>query len=282
MKKKNERAMDFLTENDSFFQCPICYQDLEAKNNGLVCPNHHEYDLSKKGTLFFLKKAVQTEYDKAMFLPRGRLIKAGMYAPILEKIMQLTRMHGNTLDVGCGEGSFLSELSKLGLDGIKIGFDISKDGVYEASNQPIFEDIFWCIADLTNLPFQADSFDTLLNIFSPSHYKEFQRVLKDSGKLIKVIPESDYLKELRQAFFPNETKKQHYSNEKVLTKLGEEMAILENKRITYAFDIPENLRQDLLVMSPLEWSADEKLKRQLQENPIKKITVDVRVIVANF
>lgn len=62
--------------------------------------------------------------------------------------------------------SFLAELSQAGLSGLKIGFDLSKEGIYLASNQPI--DAFWCVADLTNLPFADQGLDTILNIFSPS------------------------------------------------------------------------------------------------------------------
>jgi len=282
MKKKTERAKDFLAENDCLFRCPICYLELNVATNGLACPSNHHFELSKKGTLFFLKKAVKTEYDREMFIPRGRMIASGMYAPILEKIRQELDMDKTTLDVGCGEGSFLHELTKLGLNGIKLGFDISKDGIYEATNQPLYEDTFWCIADLTNLPFADESIDQILNIFTPSAYNEFERVLKPRGKLIKIIPEENYLKELRQAFYPNDNKKQEYSNEKVLQKLESQLKIRTNERVQYTFDIPEKNRVDLLEMSPLEWGVDKSVKEQLQKDPLKTITIDVRIIVGSF
>ena len=48
--------------------------------------------------------------------------------------------------------------------------------------------------------FAPASFDTILNLFSPSNYQEFDRILKPGGQVIKVVPAASYLKELRQAF----------------------------------------------------------------------------------
>ncbi len=55
------------------------------------------------------------------------------------------------------------------------------------------------IGDLANLPLLDNSIDILLNLLSPANYQEFARVLKPGGLLIKVIPGSEYLKEVRQA-----------------------------------------------------------------------------------
>jgi 23S rRNA (guanine745-N1)-methyltransferase len=276
MLKKIDLARNFLEEHQEQFLCPVCKQYVRLEGYSLVCSKNHHFDLSKKGTIYFLSHSIQTDYSKEMLQPRGRMIKSGMYQPLLEKISKSMVQTGNTLDVGCGEGSFLTELTDLGLTGAKFGFDLSKEGIYLASNQPI--DAFWCVADLTNLPFADQSMDTVLNIFSPSHYEEFRRVLKKEGTVIKVVPETDYLKELRTAFYPDDERKQHYSNEKVLTKFSEEMYILENERISYTFEIPEENRLDLLDMSPLEWGAASEIKERLKMDPLKTITIDVRVL----
>lgn len=135
------------------------------------------------------------------------------------------------------------------------------------------------MADLTNLPFANEGLDTILNIFSPSHYQEFRRVLKADGTVIKIIPEENYLKELRAAFYPNDEKKQSYSNRKVVQRFAEELAVEVDERITYCFDIPEERRLDLLEMSPLEWQVSQEVKAELQQRPLEKITIDVRLLV---
>ena len=127
------------------------------------------------------------------------MIQSGMYAPVLNKIMHYLPQNKTVVDVGCGEGSFLAELSQAGLSGLKIGFDLSKEGIYLASNQPI--DAFWCVADLTNLPFANEGLDTILNIF-PLHIIKISASTKADGTVIKIIPEENYLKELRAAFIP--------------------------------------------------------------------------------
>ncbi|MDA9472701.1 methyltransferase domain-containing protein [Enterococcus sp. 5H] len=279
MLKKIDSARNYLEKHYRQFRCPTCHKEFVLNGYSLICEENHQFDLSKKGTLYFLSHSIQTEYNKKMLLHRGKMIQSGMYQPLLDKIIEAMNLTGNTLDVGCGEGSFLSELTRLGLAGGKTGFDISKDGIYLASSQPI--DAFWCVADLTNLPFNDHSMDTILNIFSPSHYQEFRRVLKQDGTVIKVIPEEGYLKELRAAFYSDDREKQSYSNEKVLAKFSKEMSVISDERVTYKFEIPEVNQLDLLEMSPLEWGVSETVKQKLQKAPLREITIDVRMLIGN-
>ena len=197
MLKKIDRGRLFLNAHYHLFECPLCRQAFFPTENGLVCPNRHRFDLSKKGTLFFLDHQVKADYDQALFLPRQRMIASGMYAPVLETIKAALGDAKHLLDVGCGEGSFLAQLVNEKTQAA-VGFDIAKDGVYLATNQNV--PAFWCVADLTNLPFAEASFDTIFNLFSPSNYGEFNRILRKGGQLIKVVPAADYLKELRAAF----------------------------------------------------------------------------------
>lgn len=276
MLKKIDRACVFLEEHKAIFLCPICQRSFIFQDYSLVCKNKHRFDLSKKGTLYFLSHGIQTEYNQKMLLHRKTMIQHQMYQPVLEKIIALIEDDSYVLDVGCGEGSFLQQLSTLGLRGLKIGMDISKEGIYLASNHDL--SAFWCVADLTNLPFANHSMTTILNIFSPSHYREFQRVLTPDGVLIKVVPEKNYLKELRQLFYPNDENKQVYSNEKVVEKFLNEMELIEDERISYSFPVEIEKYRDLLEMSPLEWGIDEELKKNLMEKPLSTITIDVRIL----
>lgn len=279
MQKKIDRGRRFLTENNQMFRCPICQEGVNATANGLVCQNNHRFDLSKKGTLYFLSHAIKTEYDQTMFAPRRRMIQSGMYQPVIELLAEYLPKQASVLDVGCGEGSFLNELAQLQTLEKAVGFDISKEGVYAATDQAV--NAFWCVADLTNLPFGDQQFTTILNIFSPSHYQEFQRVLSDDGEVLKIVPQENYLKELRQAFYPDRPEKQHYSNERVVAKFAESMELTKRRRVTYEFVIPEQNRQDLLAMSPLEWQVEEPIKARLYKEPLKKITIDIELLKGN-
>lgn len=277
MLKKIDRSALFLQENAPLFQCPLCHEPMTALAKGIICPNRHRFDLSKKGTLYFLDHQIKTEYDHEMFLHRGAMIQSGMYQPLLDVLAPLCE-NEQILDVGCGEGSFLNNLAEQVSLGASIGFDISKEGIYLATNQPA--NLFWCVADLTNLPFADASFSTILNIFSPSNYQEFDRILKTDGQVIKVVPRSGYLKELRAAFYPEDAQKQSYSNQQVVDKFQQIYPDMTQTQVTYVFDIPEKNRLSLLEMSPLEWGVSPERKAKIQANPLTKITIDLDILIS--
>lgn len=275
MLKKIDRGKQFIQNHSALFRCPLCQTAVQPNQTGMICENQHRFDVSKKGTLFFLTHQIKSDYDAPMFQARQRMIKSGMYQPMLEEIQH--QLQGETLlDVGCGEGSFLNALLAL-QPRTAIGFDIVKEGIYLATEQP--NSVFWCVADLTNLPFADQSFSTVLNIFSPSNYQEFQRIMKADGRLIKIVPRANYLRELRQAFYPDDVRKQNYSNEKVVAKFQQIFPESQQKQITYTFEIPEARQADILEMSPLEWGVSPEVKEQLLRNPLNKITIDVDLLI---
>lgn len=276
MESKRTLGEKFLTQQAALFACPLCGTAMTQSSTGLRCQNGHAFDLSKKGTLYFLQHAIKSEYNTAMLQARQRVIAAGLYQPVLAKLAEWLPTEGAVLDVGCGEGSFLAALGKS-VAGPKIGFDISKEGIYLASGQEnTAADYLWCVADLTQLPFTDDAFTTILNIFSPSHYHEFARVLKPGGQLLKVIPESGYLKELRQALYTGD--KAAYSNEKVLAKLKTQVTVLASQRLTYQVPLHKLNFADLVAMTPLSWSADPQKVAELLAHPFSEITIDVTLV----
>ena len=279
MLKKIERGAMFIETQSDLFRCPTCHQMMHTQEKALVCLEGHRFDVSKKGTLYFLNHQIKTDYDREMFEHRRKLIVHGMYQPLLD-LLQPFCQNQRILDVGCGEGSFLQQLNEQATLLPSVGFDISKEGIYLASDYG--ENVFWCVADLTNLPFQEDRFTTILNIFSPSNYQEFQRVLVDGGQLIKVVPRSGYLKELRAAFYPEDEKKQHYSNQAVVEKFQETFRESERQTLTYVFDIPESCQLSLLEMSPLEWGVSMEIKETLQKKPLKRITIDLDILIGRI
>lgn len=279
MLKKIDRSRLFLAQHPQLFRCPVCHEKMTAQDYSLICQMGHRFDLSKKGTLYFLEHQIKSGYDQKMFAPRGRMIQSGMYAPVTAFLAELLQDSQMILDVGCGEGSFLKELVDRQVKGTLCGFDIAKEGVYLATNQPFAA--FWCVADLTNLPFDDGSIDTVLNIFSPSHYEEFRRVLRPGGQVVKVVPQAGYLKELRAAFYPDQKARRQYSNAAVVEKFKEQLDDVSIQRVCYTFDIPQERRLDLLEMSPLEWQVSQQIKTALQADPLKQITIDVEILKGN-
>ncbi|MGX7058510.1 methyltransferase domain-containing protein [Vagococcus humatus] len=277
--KKIDKALTFLEKNYHVFACPVCQQKFNYPTDySLVCENNHRFNLSKKGTVYFLSHQVQTDYNEEMLKDRQKMIELGLYEPMLKVIYQHLPETANpvTVDVGCGEGSFLKQLMDMGLEGTNIGFDLSKDGIQLATQHDL--DAFFCVADLTHLPFDNQQVDCLLNIFSPSHYEEFQRVLTEDGCVLKIIPEEFYLKELREVFFKDQPEKQHYSNALVREKFSQEMNLVHDQRITYQFSIPKTHQQAALKMSPMHWGATCDMETLLDEAELDYLTVDVRLL----
>ena len=270
MLKKIDKTAHYLAQNIDLLRCPLCHTSFHLDHYALICDNRHTYNISKKGVVNFLTiKPDTTHYTRKMIEPRRKLIQAGMYAPVLSEI-QTMLTPGNLLDVGSGEGSFLELLD---VAGHKFGFDIALDGVNMATDLTDMQ-AFFSLSDLTNLPFAGQSMATVLNIFTPSNYREFNRVLGHGAQVIKVIPDQYYLQELRSAFgLPVD-----YDNRDVLAKFTENFPGLTQKEVKYEFELPKNLQQDFLSMSPLEWRISEADKLEIAKNPPKKATIHVQIL----
>lgn len=203
----------------------------------------------------------------------GRVTGSGQVPDIFRSSIKI-------LDAGCGEGSHLAQVvaglkTGSGIEVTAVGIDISKDGIKIASRD--YQDLIWCVADLTNVPFVDHQFDVVLNILSPANYAEFGRLLSDGGILIKVVPGSDYLIELRQCFYDN-TDKQEYSNERVLEHFENSFDIVASHRLFYKTPIDRNNLEHLIRMTPLSWGAKEHRLREALDAGIDSITVDMTIL----
>ena len=279
--KKIESSKHFLLEHLDLFQCPVCGEKFqEVKGNSIVCIQNHQFDLSKKGTLHLLSKGGQNEYDREMLSSRKSLAESGFFQPLLDEVFQYIDYPKTAvvLDVGCGEGSHLHYLTVKGLTGLKIGFDISKDAIQLATAH-FYEDAFWCVADLAHSPFAAEKFDVILNIFSPSHYQEFERLLKKEGKIIKVVPDADYLIELREKVYEFDESKQEYENENVVNLFKEHYSDCVHKHVKYTVELTEETAKWLVEMTPLTWGASKEAMEKIAKHPLKSVTVAVSILI---
>ncbi len=287
--KKIEWARMIFHENEHLFQCPICGHGMHmAEEKTLVCTSSHSYDLARQGYVNFLSGSKKVGYGKKMLESRSLISKEGFYAPLTEEISRILgeRPAGGDgteviLDAGCGEGSHLRNVLDLcgrvtekKIQGV--GIDISKDGIQIAARE--WGNILWCVADLARVPFRNRQFDVLLNIFSPSNYGEFTRVLKEDGILVKVIPGSRYLMELRDLFYGN-TEKGTYSNERTVELFKRNFQLLDVREIVYQKAIQGDLVEHLIRMTPLSWRADDKARQKAIEMGIPQITIDVAILV---
>lgn len=279
-----------LIENLNLFACPICGNKmLTDDRKSIYCLNRHSFDLAQSGYVNLLLKRVKTDYDKELFAARSIICASGFFDPVLLQIKKRIEREIasqsidkiNILDVGCGEGSLLARLNDS-LSGEKdfvvrsVGIDIAKEGIRQAAKK--YSRIVWCVANLARAPFTTGQFQVLLNIFSPSNYLEFSRMMSVDGLLIKVIPCDNYLQELRRVFYDSEDK-QFYSNKQTVELFSDSFAVLETRQMNYQVPVKKEHIEHLIKMTPLSWHvAAGKIKKVL-DSPPNSITVDVTMLV---
>ena len=286
----DETPIGWNKKSATVFQCPICSEQMHLKistSKSLICSKGHCFDISKHGYVNLLPHAGKTKYNKQLFSSRKILSKNGLFDPLIQQLSSIINeapsLNGfiKMLDAGCGEGSHLShlyrELSTIGGQIVLgVGMDISKEGIYMASKD--YPQLLWCVGDIANCPFQSKQFDVIFNILSPSNYSEFQRLLNDKGMIIKVIPNSDYLKELRQLFFA-QTDKQAYTNNKTLELFRDKLDLVAVQDLQYTRTLDQVLIHHLVNMTPLSWTAEEtKRQKTLALNSLE-ITIDLRILM---
>ncbi len=279
MKSKLEQRTERISAASHLFRCPICESPCQFfMPLTLKCEQGHAFDVAKPGYLFLLPHGVKTKYEKRLFEARKRLIETGFFdgmtAKIAAIINQLPQVEIQMVDAGSGEGSHLAHLLSESEKKIQaFGFDLAKEGVRQAAKD--YGEAIWAVSDLANIPLKSGQTDIILNILSPASYDEFARILTDDGLLIKVIPEPNYLTELRTFFYEENT----YSNERVRERFKETFTILREERITYERNLDRAELADLMEMTPLGWHITEEKKAMLLQKTPQKITVDYKLMV---
>ncbi|WP_255377279.1 putative RNA methyltransferase [Listeria sp. ILCC797] len=279
MKSKLEQRAERISAAVDAFRCPICASPCHfVRPLTLKCGTGHAFDVAKPGYLFLLPHGVKTKYEQGLFEARKRLIETGFFdgltAQIVPLINRFNKAEIQMVDAGSGEGSHLAHLLAQSEKKVRaFGFDIAKEGVRQAARD--YGEAIWAVADLANMPLQTGQTDVILNILSPASYQEFARILTDDGILIKVMPETNYLTELRAFFYEENT----YSNERVHERFKETFTILHEERITYERKLNRVELTDLMEMTPLGWHITEEKKAALLQKTPQKITVDYKLVV---
>ena len=283
MISKKMMNAEVIEKNVHLFSCPVCEADLKLIDKSrLVCTENHSFDLSRQGYVNLTMGAHLTKYDKGLFEARKTVIDSGFFNPVLASITKLIskQLEGKPeaaiIDAGCGEGSHLSTiLQELQKNVAGVGIDLSKEGILAAAKD--HPGNIWAVADLANCPFADEQFDVILNILSPANYAEFSRLLKPDGLFVKVVPENDYLKELRAVFYDEAERK---SDADPTARVAENFSAVKTERITYKFPLDQELLAKLIRMTPLTWGASEEKVNEALRIGITSITIDFTIIIA--
>ena len=285
---KKTKSAKYVSEFEDIFKCPICHASMKVEGaRSLICSNNHTFDFAKQGYINLLTHQLKTKYGRELFEARRKLIvDGGFFEPLVAAIIEAVRdMEGKEtvkiLDIGCGEGSHLASIclgfgSETGASAVGVGLDAAKEGVLAAAKY--YEGHIWCVADLANTPFKHQQFDIILNILSPSNYKEFNTVLKTDGVVIKVVPGSGYLKELRESLF-NKKEQQSYSNEDTVARFQRHYREVESIKVYYKMNLANIFMRHLVLMTPLAWRASEESIKLFLDNELMDITVDPTILI---
>ena len=229
----------------SSFICPVCKSVLLLLERTYKCENNHCFDLSKDGYVNLLMSQQSSLKrhgdDKLMVKARRDFLEKGFYNELRKSLCKTLKetlsASSVVIDVGCGEGYYTSEISKVN-DFEIFGIDISKDALKYASKS--VKNNSFAVASAFSLPFADASADCVLSVFAPSAYEEFNRVLKNDGKLIKAIPLEDHLWELKCTLYKEPYKNKPEKRNEELFKLISQKEIKYKIRLTEKEDI-ENL-----------------------------------------
>jgi ubiquinone/menaquinone biosynthesis C-methylase UbiE len=140
---------------------------------------------SKKQSIKHFDK-ISRKYDSSF----DGIVVNKMYTKTCDAVLQNSRVGANILDLGCGTGNLLAMLQNRKNFHLT-GLDISTGMIEEARIRFADSNIKLAVGDSEALPFEDDTFDTVLCNASFHHYTkpdlalyEINRVLRANGKFI--------------------------------------------------------------------------------------------------
>ncbi|MEM9587400.1 MAG: methyltransferase domain-containing protein [Planctomycetota bacterium] len=185
-----------------------CRRSLQVVESGLACPAGHHFDRAKQGYWNLLqpqdRRSRQPGDPDEAVLARHRWLQRGHASSLVDALrpwslclapVQSTRPT-QTLDLGCGEGTFAPELFSADAEGY-CGIDLSKRAIRLAARR--WPAATWVLANADReLPADDGSVDRVVSLFGRRPIAEIRRVLAPGATCIIAVPGEDDLIELRQ------------------------------------------------------------------------------------
>lgn len=241
--------------------CPKCKEKLFKNGNTFQCVNNHSYDISKSGYVNLLLNNKNSGDNKEMVNARFNFLNKNYYLQLKNKIDEIINSLdiNNTIDIGCGEGYFDKGIKNL------TGLDISKEAIIKASKNN--KEGFYVVGSSFDLPFSDNEFDLILNIFAPHDEKEFTRVC--NKYIIKVVPNTDHLLELKQLLYTDiHLKKEKHLNFKKFKEIKE-------YNIKYKIEVDD--LYELLLMTPYFYTSKIDNSRLINKSTV--VTCDFSILL---
>lgn len=274
----NHEKLARFEDGAAVFACPICGGSLALAGASLRCESRHCFDIARQGYVNLCMHARPSEhYSRESFVSRRAILDGGYYGHVLQALLRILEPLDDVvtlLDAGCGEGYYARRIHES-LGRTMFAFDISKDSVQLAAGGDAGNAIRWFVGNLMRLPIRSGAVDGVLDVFAPANYAEFMRVLRPGGYVIKVIPGSRHLIELRELVH-DQLRNQEYSNQSVKDGFAEHVPIVAQVAASHTYAMPPADVERFADMTPLLFHAD---RAALGLSAISELTIDAEILV---
>jgi 23S rRNA (guanine745-N1)-methyltransferase len=268
----------------SMLICPICMTQLQQHqaSQGFYCDNKHHYDRHKDGywPLLLANKTKMQAISREKMRAKRFLLASGIYTPVINKMAEvLLRLLADKpqiqhLDYQCGDGYYLRALmpSLSELNAEHWGIDDSENTLFAAAKAGTLANLI--LSGLKKLPIADSSVDVITILDSPLKGKECQRILKDDGILVMLIPAERHLWQLKQAVYPDLTQKQQALN------LPNNIDVIETHEIKFTQDVDGQQAVTLLDMSTFGWRANDELRHGIKSKTSFNLEFEFNLVIA--
>jgi len=273
--------------NDIKLTCPLCKEKLIRydKNKLYKCSQNHSYDIAKQGYVNLIisnqKRSKNPGDSREMVIARVDFLNRGFYKAISDKIneviydyLKVIKNEINILDIGCGEEYYLTKLKKFistkKINANYYGMDVSKEAIKYAAK--VDKDCIFAVGNNYHLPLSDCSIDCVLSVFSPIDIDEINRVLKNDGIFVRVLPRINHLIELRNIIYYEVN-----LNDKVYIADENKYVYIREENVTFNMSLDKEEIQSLLKMTPHYWKSTPENRNKLESFESLDITVDMRI-----
>ncbi|MFT5084568.1 MAG: 23S rRNA (guanine745-N1)-methyltransferase [Lentisphaeria bacterium] len=263
-----------MTDFNMIWACPVCNLALTADEAGFSCENKHRYDKARQGYVNLLlanqKNSREPGDDASMIDARRSFLQAGHYDFLIDDLNELILRKKpigrpqNLLDLGCGEGYYLSQLmqslNRASSNDPKdnwqaLGLDISKYAIKRAA--PHLKAASFAVASSHHIPVVSHALDVVMCVFAPLSVAEIKRVLVPGGALVRVTPGAKHLYQLKEQLY---AKASMHSAPKMLDGMT---VVEERSSIREVVLNTESQLPQLLAMTPFNWAGSQQAKQQI-------------------
>lgn len=265
--------------------CPVCGNDLSKLGNSLKCDNNHTYDIARQGyvNLLMSNKSSLKHHgdDRLMVAARRDFLDKGYYTPlrnaVISSVLKYIKNDIYIVDSGCGDCWYTEGIYKAlvnaGTAPAVTGIDISKDALIFGARR--CRELTLCVASASRLPVRSGEADLLLNIFSPLEVKEYSRVLRENGILIRAVPMEQHLLSLKQAVYDTPYKNPPVDTALAGFELVNTIKVCEKIILRSNSDI-----QNLFKMTPYYYKTGKNDQQKLSK--LDALETELAVMVLSY